>query len=112
MHVNLHGFVKTRYVAPKDVLEPTDHFHVATARGRQHVGNHVVAGMVGRFFRGDFRVAIVLRMWSGKVSAAKVVVVFLFAVVGQGTAADLTTGDSASVCERGQEDCVDVRQFT
>src|SRR5439155_14609494 len=55
---------------------------------------------------------IVLRMWRGKVSAAKVIVVFLFAMIGQSTAADLTAGDPPTVRKRGEEDCVDVRQLT
>src|SRR5260370_28900303 len=41
VHVDLHCLIKTRHVAPKYILEPADHFHVATTRGRQHVGNDV-----------------------------------------------------------------------
>ena len=111
VHVDLDRFVEARHILVEDVLEPADHFHAAPMRGRQHVGDHVVAGMVRRLLGRDRRVAIELRMRRREVAAVVVVVVFLPAVIGQRVAARLTARDAASVRERREEQRVDRRHL-
>src|SRR5262245_35788043 len=67
--------------------------------------------MIRRFLRCDCRVLIVLWMWCGKISAVKVVVVFLLAMVRQRAATNLTTGNTTPVGEACEKKCVDVRHL-
>jgi hypothetical protein len=90
-------------VLPENVLEPANHFHAALVRAGQHVGDDVVARMIGRLLRRDAGVAVVLRVRRRKVAAVVVVVVLLLAVIGQGAATRLPAADAATIGEGRQE---------
>ena len=104
---DLARLIEARDVRADDVLEPADDFHPALVRRGKHVGEDVVAPVIGRLFRSDVRVAIVLRMRRRELAAMEVVVVLLLAVVGQGAAARLASTDAAAVRERREEKRVD-----
>ena len=103
VRVGLHRLVQAGHLLPEDVLEPGDDLHSAAVRGRDHVGEDVVAGMVGGLLGGDARPAIQLGVWGGEIAPAEAVVVFLRPVVGQRAAPGLAAGDPAAIGERGHE---------
>src|SRR5262245_34317910 len=99
--------VESGDVRANHILEPADDFHAALVRGRENVGEDVVVAVVGRLLGEDARVAVVLTMRRGELSAVKVVVVLLLAVIGERAAAQLASADAAAVSECREEERVE-----
>src|SRR5689334_23121798 len=87
--VNLRRGLESGNVAPEHILEPAIDLHSTTARSGKHVGDEIIAGMVGCLFGRDARAAVVLRARSGEVPTAKRIVVFLLPMIGKRTSAGL-----------------------
>ncbi len=96
-------------VGAEGILEPADSFDVAFAGGGGDVGEDVVAAELGGASAVEDGVLVVLGMDGGVISAGEGAgVVLLLAVVGEGLAGDLATGDAATVGKGGEEESVDV----
>ena len=96
-------------VGAEGILEPADSFDAALAGGGGDVGEDVVAAELGGASAVEDGVFVVLRMDGGVISAGEGAgVVLLLAVVGEGLAGDLATGDAATVGKGGEEKSVDV----
>ena len=99
VQISLLHFLDVRQVGAKHVLKPADDFHAALFGGREHFGQDVQVAVVGRASVLENRVLVVLRMRRGEVSAVKIEVVLLLAVIGQRLARNLSSGDAATVGE-------------
>ena len=96
-------------VGAEGILKPADSFYVALAGGGDDVGEDVVAAELGGAGAVEDGVFVVLRVDGGVISAGEGAgVVLLLAVVGEGLAGDLATGDAATVGKGGEEESVDV----
>src|SRR6202042_2328798 len=84
-------------------------FDVALAGGGGDIGEDVVAAELGGAGSVEDGVFVVLGMDGGVISAGEGAgIVLLLAVVGEGLAGDLATGDAATVGEGSEEERVDV----
>ena len=104
--------VEAGHVRGDHVLEPWNHFHPASMRLRDDVGEHVVAAVIGRVLRRNARVAVELRMRRGVIAAAeRRRVVLLPPVIRQRLVRQLASRNAAPVGERGNEQGVDRRHL-
>ena len=99
VQIPLLHFLDVRQVGAKHVLKPADDFHAALLGRREHFGQDVQVAVVGRARVLENRVLVVLGMRRGEVSAVKIEIVFLLAVIGQRLARNLPSGDTATVGE-------------
>jgi hypothetical protein len=83
VQIALLQFLDVRQVAAEDVFEPADDLHAALLGCREHFGQDVEIAVVGRACVFENSVLVVLRMRSGEISAVKIEIVLLLAVIGQ-----------------------------
>src|SRR2546423_15605411 len=103
VQVDLRRLVEPGDVLAEHVLEPAVQSDPAAPGGGQHVGEHVVSRVIGRFLGCDRSAAVELWMRRREVAAAEAVVVLLPAVVRQRLAPQLAARDAAAISERGHE---------
>src|ERR1043165_3342358 len=67
--------------------------------------------MVGRTCVLENGIFVVLRMRSGEVSAVKIEIVLLLAMIGQWLARNLSSGDAATIGENREKQCIHAGTF-
>jgi hypothetical protein len=99
VQIPLLQYLDLRQVGAEYVFEPADDLHAALLCCGKNFGQDIEISMVGRTSVFENSILVVLRMRSGEISAVKVEIVLLLAMVGQWLARNLSSGDAATISE-------------
>ena len=111
VQISLLQFLDVRQIAAEYVLEPANDLHAALLCCGKNFGQDIEVSVVGRACVFENSIFVVLRMRSGEISAVKIKIVFLLAMIGQRLAGNLSPSDAATVGEDREKQRIHAGSF-